>query len=146
MRLWSLHPSFLDARGLVAVWREALLAQQVLRGKTKGYRYHPQLERFRRSGKPTTSIANYLWAIHDEAERRGYSFDASKIIGKRQTCRIAITRGQLTFEWAHLRKKIRLREPQWFKKLGTHPRIQPHPLFVLIPGGIEPWERGRTTR
>jgi len=47
MRLWSLHPAYLDARGLGALWREGLLAQAVLRGKTRGYRSHPQLERWR---------------------------------------------------------------------------------------------------
>lgn len=32
MRLWSLHPSYLDAVGLVALWREGLLARKVLQG------------------------------------------------------------------------------------------------------------------
>ena len=43
MRLWSIHPRYLDSMGLVALWREALLAQAVLRGETKGYKFHPQL-------------------------------------------------------------------------------------------------------
>lgn len=43
MRLWSLHPSLLDRAALIAGWREALLAQKVLRGQTTGYRHHPQL-------------------------------------------------------------------------------------------------------
>ncbi|MFP3165813.1 MAG: pyrimidine dimer DNA glycosylase/endonuclease V, partial [Nitrososphaeria archaeon] len=34
MRLWSLHPSFLDKQGILGVWREGLLAQKVLIGKT----------------------------------------------------------------------------------------------------------------
>jgi hypothetical protein len=34
MRLWSLHPKHLDRQGLLAVWREGLLAQEVLRGET----------------------------------------------------------------------------------------------------------------
>ena len=38
MRLWSLRPKYLDSQGLVALWREGLLAQAVLRGKTRGYR------------------------------------------------------------------------------------------------------------
>lgn len=142
MRLWSLHPSLLDARGLVAVWREALLAQKVLRGKTKGYRHHPQLQRFRRSKEPTKAIASYLWAIHDEAERRGYSFNRLKIAGKRQAFRIAVSRGQLAFEWAHLKKKVCLRDPAWFEEIGRRKRIKPHPLFIVVAGKIEPWERG----
>ena len=60
MRLWSLHPKYLDARGLVALWREALLAQAVLRGETRGYRHHPQLARFDDVG----AIAQYLSLIH----------------------------------------------------------------------------------
>ena len=46
MRLWSVHPRYLDTAGLTACWREALLAQKVLTGATRGYRRHPQLERF----------------------------------------------------------------------------------------------------
>jgi len=30
MRLWSIHPKYLDRQGLLAVWRESLLAQSVL--------------------------------------------------------------------------------------------------------------------
>ena len=51
MRLWSVHPKYLDSKGLVALWREALLAKQVLEGGTKGYRNHPQLDRFKKSGE-----------------------------------------------------------------------------------------------
>ena len=43
MRLWSLHPKYLDKLGLLGLWRESLLAQKVLLGKTKGYKNHPQL-------------------------------------------------------------------------------------------------------
>ncbi|HLW43123.1 MAG TPA: pyrimidine dimer DNA glycosylase/endonuclease V, partial [Candidatus Acidoferrales bacterium] len=78
MRLWSLHPSHLDGKGLVALWREGLLAQNVLRGKTKGYRFHPQLNRFRATKKPVIAIGTYLRAVAEEAKSRGYSFDASK--------------------------------------------------------------------
>ena len=52
MRLWSVRPSLLDRAALVACWREALLAQQVLAGLTRGYTRHPQLERFRDAADP----------------------------------------------------------------------------------------------
>ena len=39
MRLWTLHPKYLDPQGLVALWREALLARAVLQGKTRGYNF-----------------------------------------------------------------------------------------------------------
>jgi hypothetical protein len=95
MRLWSLHPSLLDAQGLVALWREALLAQKVLQGKTKGYRHHAQLHRFRQSDEPMAAIASYLWAVHDEATARRYAFDAAKIGEQRQGLSIAVSKGQL---------------------------------------------------
>src|SRR5579862_5032823 len=79
MRLWTLHPKYLDAKGLVALWREALLAQKVLRGKTKGYRHHPQLARFKAHENPVVALAAYLREVHKEAKRRGYAFDGSKI-------------------------------------------------------------------
>ena len=66
MRLWTLHPKYLDAKGLVALWREALLAQKVLRGATKGYRHHPQLLRFSNSKNPPAALAAYLKAVHEE--------------------------------------------------------------------------------
>ena len=52
MCLWSLHPKYRDRAGLTAVWREAPLAQQVLRCTTRGYRHHPQLARFRAQADP----------------------------------------------------------------------------------------------
>ena len=60
MRLWSIHPKYLDRQGLIALWREALLAQAVLSGKTRGYRNHPQLERFRNHPAPLSAISLYL--------------------------------------------------------------------------------------
>src|ERR1700687_901713 len=101
MRLWSLHPALLDQAGLVALWREALLAQKVLQGKTKGYRSHPQLDRFRQSKEPGTTTPPDLGAVHDEACHRGYSFDSSKIARKRQPKPLTVTQGQLDFELGH---------------------------------------------
>jgi hypothetical protein len=107
MRLWSLHPKYLDPQGLVALWREALLAQAVLQGKTKGYKHHPQLKRFQESPAPRAYIATYLRLVHAEATLRGYRFDASKI-GRSSAAGhppLKVTRGQLKYEWAHLNKK-----------------------------------------
>src|SRR5690606_25027601 len=82
MRLWSIHLSYLDPAGLVALWREALLAQKVLWNETKGYRHHPQLVPFRISTNPHTAIATYLTFIAEEADSRGYKFDTTKIRAK----------------------------------------------------------------
>ena len=141
MRLWSVHPSLLDQKGLVALWREALLAQKVLQGQTKGYRFHPQLARFRQCRAPLTTISAYLWAIHDEATQRGYSFDASKITTKRQPKLLTVSQGQLDFELGRLKAKLRVRDPRRHRDLRRLREITPHPLFTVIAGGIESWER-----
>jgi hypothetical protein len=143
VRLWSLHPSLLDARGLVAVWREALLAQAVLRGATVGYRHHPQLERFRAASRPRAAIAAYLLAVRDEAGRRSYRFDVRRIGRARDADPIPVGYGQLEFEWRHLRAKLRVRSPDWLERLGTDPQLIAHPLFAVAAGGIETWERSR---
>lgn len=141
MRLWTLHPKYLDSRGLVAVWREGLLAQAVLSERTKGYRHHPQLARFRARPSPVAAIADYLRAVHAESLVRGYAFAAGKIRRVRGEGRIAVTSGQLRFEWEHLHAKLELRDPKWRKGLTGVRTPEPHPLFRVVAGGIEPWER-----
>ena len=143
MRLWSLHPSLLDAKGLVALWREALLAQKVLQGNTAGYRSHPQLLRFQQSVEPLVAISTYLWAVHDEATRRGYAFDASKIALERRPLSLAVTQGQLAFEREHLKTKLRRRAPERMRVFRRTRPTEAHPLFVVVAGPIEPWEKGR---
>jgi hypothetical protein len=142
MRLWSLHPSLLDVKGLVALWREALLAQKVLQGNTSGYRCHPQLVRFREADEPMVAISTYLWAVHDEASRRGYAFDASKILLERGQLSLRVTQGQLAFEQKHLKAKRRRRDPAQFRVVHRTRSIMTHPLFVVVEGPIEPWEKG----
>lgn len=141
MRLWSLHPRYLDARGLVALWREALLAQAVLRHRTKGYTRHPQLDRFRRARTPVGSIAAYLRAVHAEAFRRGYAFDGRRIARARPAPRATVTRGQLDWEHRHLLAKLRRRDPPRAVTLAALRRPSAHPLFRVVPGGVERWER-----
>src|SRR5690606_5326936 len=114
MRLWSLHPQYLDPQGLVALWREALLAKAVLRGETRGYTRHPQLERFRAHADPCLAINAYLAVVHDEASRRGYSFDHSKLGPVQAVAPIPLTTGQLALEWLHLKQKLAARNPALF--------------------------------
>lgn len=141
MRLWSLHPGWLDAQGLVAVWREGLLARAVLAGRTRGYRHHPQLERFRAHPSPLYAINAYLAAIHEEATARGYAFDRSRFGSLRAIEPIALTRGQLDCEWAHLAGKLARRNPEQFERLQQARRPTCHPLFHLRPGPVASWER-----
>lgn len=141
MRLWSLHPRYLDARGLVALWREGLLAQKVLAGATCGYRHHPQLLRFRAQPNVTGAIAAYLHGVLHEAERRGYRFDADKIGPCAAGTRMTVTRGQVDYELAHLRAKLALRDPAALQRIAAVEEPEAHPLFEVVAGGIEAWER-----
>lgn len=140
MRLWSLHPRYLDAKGLVALWREGLLAQKVLAGKTRGYRHHPQLARFRAQRNPSAALAEYLREVLHESERRGYNFDASKIAGLAHGARLTVTRGQLAYELAHLRAKLAQRDAAALQRIEGLRRPTPHPLFDVVAGTVEPWE------
>ena len=140
MRLWSLHPRYLDARGLVALWREALLAQAVLRGQTRGYTHHPQLQRFRTTDCPEAALAAYLKAVLEESLHRGYAFDATKIGATQGAGRMTVSRGQLDYEWAHLREKLRVRDPARLADLASIHRPDPHPLFDVVPGPVATWE------
>jgi hypothetical protein len=140
MRLWSLHPSLLDRAALVACWREALLAQKVLAGGTRGYTRHPQLERFRAVADPLDAIGHFLGALRGEATERGYRFDGARILRPDAACPgIPVTDGQLAFESAHLRAKVAARDPGWLPRLPSTPVAAPS--FVVVPGGIERWER-----
>jgi hypothetical protein len=142
MRLWTLHPRHLDRQGLLAVWREALLAQAVLQAKTQGYKNHPQLVRFRQHSDPLNAIAYYLSIIHEEATRRGYQFDSTKYHVERHPEPIPATSGQLQFEFRHLRKKIQTRSQAEHIALQKIEHIENHPLFQIVAGKAEHWEKG----
>jgi Pyrimidine dimer DNA glycosylase len=142
LRLWSLHPRYLDSKGLVALWREGLLAQKVLLGKTRGYRNHPQLSRFKRHPTPQAAIRRYLWEVWLEARRRGYAFDRGKIGSVPAGVRpLSVTRGQLEHERKHLARKLRLRFPSGLKALRSK-ALRTHPFLKAVPGSVENWEKG----
>jgi hypothetical protein len=141
MRLWSLHPRYLDAKGLVALWREGLLAQAVLGGRTRGYRNHPQLERFREHADPVSAIGAYLRHVAVEAEERGYNFDRSKLPSKTTSIPLTVSDGQLRYEWQHLTAKLRDRDPARLDRFAADVSPDPHPIFTVVPGPIASWER-----
>ena len=136
-----MHPRYLDPQGLVALWREALLARAVLGGKTEGYRHHPQVARFRAHPRPRAAISTYLAAVHAEAQRRGYTFDAAKIGHARCDAAMPVTRGQVEHEWEHLLRKLSLRSPHYYRQWRSVRTPQCHPLMRRRAGGIEAWER-----
>jgi hypothetical protein len=140
MRIWSLHPKYLDAKGLVALWRESLLAKHVLEGKTKGYLHHPQLERFKNSKRPVDTINQYLTEIYHEALNRNYQFDKTKVNWRITKCKLPVTRGQLEYEVSHLLRKLEERDPLRFQQYAELKVFEIHPLFELIEGDVESWE------
>lgn len=141
MRLWSLHPMYLDPQGLVALWREALLAKAVLRGETRGYKHHPQLERFNSHASPRLAINAYLGSIYEEAVRRGYHFDQGKIGPIRAVPRISVTHGQLQHEWGHLLGKLATRNPALHAQWRLVAKPTHHPLLRVRAGSKASWER-----
>ena len=143
MRIWSLHPRYLDPQGLVALWRETLLARKVLRGETRGYRHHPQLQRFREAGDPCAAIDAYLAAVHAEALARGYAFDPSKFDASARADAIPVARGQLAHEWLHLMRKLETRNPELHAGWRDLQRPRVHPSFRIVAGPVAEWERPR---
>jgi hypothetical protein len=142
MRLWSLHPKYLDTKGLLALWREGLLAYHVLLGKTKGYKNHPQLIRFKQHKNPAQAVCNYLHCVQQEATNRNYKFDVNKLqpIDKNIEL-ISVTTGQMEFELKHLLNKLEKRDITKFNEFKQPPTIDPHTMFIVIDGTIEDWER-----
>ena len=141
MRIWSLHPAYLDTRGLVALWRETLLAKHVLEGKTSGYKNHPQLIRFRSANKPLDSIHFYLQAVWTEAEKRNFSFDRKKFAEVHEIEQLTVSVGQIDFEKGHLLNKLKIRDKQKYSEIAGLHKLDTHPLFYTIEGDIEAWER-----
>lgn len=140
MRLWSLDFNLLDSKGLVALWRETLLAKNVLEGNTKGYTNHPQLTRFKESSDSIGYINNYLELIYNESQNRGYNFDRSKFISFGELPPLTVTRKQLEFEFSHLQSKLKIRDPERFFS-NREQSFSPNSLFIVIPGEVEEWER-----
>ncbi len=140
MRIWSIHPKYLDTKGLVALWRETLLAKHVLEGKTKGYRNHPQLNRFKRADKPIDSINQYLATVYNEALTRNYKFDKEKIDWNFEPSVMCVTTGQIKYEIAHLLSKLKIRDKDKFERLTNLEKIDQHPIFKIVKGDIEDWE------
>lgn len=140
MRLWSLHPKYLDSKGLIALWRESLLAKHVLEGKTKGYKNHPQLNRFRNAKYPNDLINEYLSEVYQEALKRNYNFDRQKINWAFRKSKVPVTSGQLKYEVKHLLNKLEKRDHDKYRELKLKSKFDNHPVFKLVNGEIEEWE------
>jgi len=140
MRLWSLHPKYLDSKGLVALWRESLLAKHVLAGQTKGYKNHPQLLRFKAAKSPVDLINQYLGEVYREAINRNFHFDKEKINWSFRKSSLPVTKGQLNFEVKHLLSKLEKRDHDKYRELKGIARHDSHPVFNVVEGEVEAWE------
>ena len=140
MRIWSIHPKYLDSKGLVALWREALLAKHVLEGNTKGYRNHPQLHRFKILDSPLVAINQYLGAVYEEALIRQYNFDQAKFYQSKKELVMTVTKEQIDYEFKHLLLKLKTRDRKIYNKIKNNNLIEPHPIFSVLKGPIESWE------
>jgi hypothetical protein len=142
MRIWSLHPRYLDRQGLIACWRETLLAQAVLAGRTRGYTQHPQLQRFREQADPIGTLVGYLHGVADEADSRGYRFDRDRIDRKpAATAHVEVATGQVELEWQWLLSKLKTRSPADFQRWSGVTDPDTHPTFRTVAGPVESWER-----
>lgn len=140
MRIWSIHPKYLDTKGLVALWRETLLAKNVLEGNTNGYKNHPQLTRFKNLDNPLHGINQYLVSVYQESLQRGYQFNKDKFENYNEPITLTVTSRQIEFEMQHLLKKLKSRDTERYYSLLKETKIEAHPIFNTIDGAIEEWE------
>lgn len=141
MRIWSIHPKYLDSKGIVALWRETLLAKNVMEGNTRGYRNHPQLLRFKTSPNPLDAINYFLQHVWLEANKRTYNFNRLKFMPVRSVKTINVSSGQVEFERNHLLGKVKTRDKIKHNEISVVSHFETHPLFKLVEGDIEAWER-----
>ena len=145
MGLWSIDLGWLDSIGIVALWRESLLARAVLEGKTNGYVNHPQLYRFKSSEKPLAAIETYLYYVFEESLKRGFNFDNEKIRNSLidKNIKISVSQGQLDYELKLLKLKLKQRSQEYYKNISTINKGNLNSMFASHPGSIEVWERAK---
>jgi hypothetical protein len=87
-------------------------------------------------------IGMFLLDIYDEASRRGYSFDRTKIL-RSDSCgqKISVGDGQVRYEFALLLSKLERRDRVKYAEISMTEDIRLNSVFTLGRGGIEPWER-----
>ena len=141
MRLWSIHPTYLDSKGLSGLWREALLAKKILQKKTTSYKNHPQMRRFNALKKPVPAINTYLRHVYNESCKRNFCFDKKKIGKSSARKKIALNSGQLDYEFRLLKRKLSIRARKKYKELLKIRKPDPHPLFKVVKGPVALWEK-----
>jgi hypothetical protein len=144
LRIWRIHPKYLDWKGLGALWRETLLAQAVLMGKTKGWKNHPQLTGLREHPQPIKAVGYFLKEVYLEAKGRGYNYNYGKILEPVEIInQIAVSDGQLRYEFEILMGRLKERTPEkyWSNENLKVKDPEPHPLFKVVKGSPAEWEK-----
>jgi hypothetical protein len=77
----------------------------------------------------------------ENSVKRGFNFNKNKINPDFVPTRLPVTDKQIKFELKHLLSKLETRDPEQFQKLSRKRKITVHPLFRIIDGEIEPWEK-----
>lgn len=120
----------MDVKGFVALWREGILAQKVLRGKTKGWKNHPQLNRFKKHPNPVLAIGTYLRYIYEESKRRDYEFNENKIYQESNDLEpVKVSRDFVSKEIEQLKEKLKTRDPEKHEELLEAQEIELNPAF-----------------
>ena len=144
MRIWSLHPQYLDQKGLGGQWEEGIIAQNTLFFQEGKYLNYPVLHRVKAHQEPVAWIGMYLNEILKEANvNRGYNYNDQLIKQLKPTLPMPVTRGQLYYEWTLLQGRLQKRDPV---KMSLNDgvdinNIKANPMFYVIDGDIEDWER-----
>jgi hypothetical protein len=141
MRLWSIHPKYLDVKGLCGLWRESIMARNVLLGIRKGYKNHPQLLRFEKQNDPIIFLDTYLLSVYKESVKRKYHFNREKFGLNFTDSKIDVTEGQILYEWNHLKRKLKIRDIDKYSQLKKIKFPEVNPIFKVVIGDIEAWER-----
>ena len=115
----------------------------MLAGLTKGYKNHPQLDRFYAHENALEAVNAYLAEVYAEGRARGYKFDAAKVgeFDERNLAKIAVSRGQIEYEFAFLQKKLKSRDVKAYERNLSVKNIEIAGVFEEVAGGIEPWEK-----
>ena len=140
MRLWSLHPRYLDPQG----WSrcgETLLARKVLRGETRGYRHHPQLQRFREARDPQSAIDAYLPRSTPRRRRAATRSTRTSSMPTRARKDPGRARATRRARMGHLIAQARVAQPGAHVRWRELQRPRTHPSFRVVAGGVADWER-----
>jgi hypothetical protein len=140
VRIWDVHPGYLDRLGLLAEHREAHALLSVIRAGKRGYSRHPETLRW-------VSHVPALGARHDqlaaELDLRGYRHRspapwvgddwppvfldppgeqlrllAVKLAARRSAGRIPLPRNSQEL-WAHHKYSVLARDPRLYRELGV---------------------------